>query len=58
MIRVRDRLGWRLKPLVVMQGAKNRLWPHPADALVSTRLLKPAEARAAIAAVTVPGDLP
>lgn len=43
VIRVRDRLGnplgWRLKPSVVMQGSKGRIWPTAAEALASTKLV-------------------
>jgi len=39
VLRFRDRLGnplgWRLRPLVVMQGAKSRICPTPAEALAS-----------------------
>ena len=60
VIRIRDRpgnpLGWRLKPLVVMQGSKSRIWPSAADAIASTKLLRPGEAKAAITAVAMPGD--
>lgn len=52
VLRVRDRLGnplgWRLRPLVVMQGARSRIWPSPADALAATKLLSPKQARAAV----------
>ncbi len=40
---VRDRhgalLGWRLRPLVVMQGSKSKIWPTAAEALASTKLI-------------------
>jgi len=52
VLRFRDRLGnplgWRLKPLVVMQGAKSRICPTPAEALASTKLLSPKQAREAV----------
>ena len=32
-------LGWRLKPLVVMQGARSRIHPTAAAAIASTKLL-------------------
>ncbi len=52
VIRVRDRLGnplgWRLKPLAVMQGAKSRIWPQPADPIASTKLMSPKQAREAV----------
>ena len=54
VIRVRDRLGnplgWRLKPLVVMQGAKSRIWPSAADAIAATKLMTLKEASSAVAA--------
>ena len=52
VIRFRDRLGnplgWRLKPMVVMQGAKSRIWPNPAEAFASTKLMTVKQAREAI----------
>ena len=43
VIRFRDRLGnplgWRLRPLVVIQGARSRIHPTAAAALASTKLL-------------------
>jgi len=52
VIRVHDRLGnplgWRLKPLAVMQGAKSRIWLQPADAIASTKLMSPKQARDAV----------
>ena len=60
--RVRDRrgepLGWRLKPLVVMQGAKSRIWPSPAGAIASTKLLTPKQAEIAVAAAPSPEAMP
>ena len=51
---VKDRadqvLGWKLKPLVVMQGAKSRLWKTPDEAIVATRLMTPGQAKAAVRA--------
>ena len=42
VLRFRDRLGnplgWRLRPLVVMQGAKSRIHPTAAQAVASTKL--------------------
>lgn len=43
-------IGWRLKPLVTVQGSKSRLWPTPEEAITSTRLMTAAKARRAIAA--------
>ncbi len=52
VLRFRDRLGnplgWRLRPLVVMQGAKSRICPIPAEALASTKLFSPKEAKEAV----------
>ena len=51
--RFRDRLGnplgWRLRPLVVMQGARSRIHPTAAEALASTKLLTPKQAKDAVA---------
>ena len=53
VVRFRDRLGnplgWRLRPLVVMQGARSRIHPTAAAAFASTKLLTPKEARDAVA---------
>lgn len=50
--RLRDRrggpLGWRLKPLTVMQGSRSRIWPTPAEAFASTKLFGTQEARDAV----------
>ena len=47
-----DRLGnpldWRLRPLVVMQGAKSRNCPSAAEAFASTKLMSPKQAREAV----------
>ena len=52
VLRFRDRLGsplgWRLRPLAVMQGAKNRICPTPAEALASTKLFSPKETKEAV----------
>ncbi len=51
---VRDRAqtvtGWRLRPLVSMQGSKSRLWPSAGDAIAATKLMTPGKARAAVSA--------
>lgn len=51
---VRDRaeqvVGWKLKPVVVMQGATSRVWPDPASAIAATKLLTPGKAKAAVQA--------
>jgi hypothetical protein len=38
-------IGWKLQPIVVLRGSASRVWPTPADALASTRLLTAAAAR-------------
>jgi hypothetical protein len=56
--RVHDRtgglLGWRLKPLVVMQGARSRIWLSVAEAVASTKLMTLREAETAVAAEDKP----
>jgi hypothetical protein len=42
--RARKPTGWRLRPLVTMRGSPSTLWPAPADALASTKLLSVAQA--------------
>ena len=53
VIRFRDRLGnplgWRLRLLVVMQGARSCIHPTAAAAIASTKLLTPKEAKDAVA---------
>ena len=44
-------LGWRLRPLVVMQGARSRIHPTAAAAIASTKLLTLKEAKDAVAQV-------
>ena len=41
--------GWRLRPWIMMQGSPSKVWPKASDAIASTKLLKPGEAKAAIA---------
>ena len=43
------RIGWRLKPLVTMQGSLSKVWPSPAEAIASTKLMTLAQAKTAIA---------
>ena len=47
--RVTDRqgtlIGWKLQPIVVLQGSASRIWLTAADAIASTRLLTGAAAR-------------
>ena len=45
-------LGWQLKPLVVMRGAKSHVWPTPNAAVAATGLMTAKQARAAIAAAS------
>ncbi len=43
-----DPLGWRLRPLVVMQGARSRIWPSPAPVFASTKLMTLKQAESAV----------
>ena len=60
MIRSRDRLGdptgWKLKPLLVKQGAHSRVWTDAAKAIASTRLLTLKQAHAAVALADADAD--
>ena len=47
--RTGDQTGWRLKPLVTMQGAKSRAWDTAAEAIASTKLMTLAAAQRAVA---------
>jgi hypothetical protein len=38
-------IGGKLQPLVVLRSSSSTIWPYPADALASTRLLTAAAAR-------------
>jgi len=53
VLRFRDRLGnplgWRLRPLVVMQGARSRIHPTAAAAVASTKLVTLKAAKDAVA---------
>ena len=40
--------GWRLKPLVTMQGPQSRVWATAAEAIASTKLMTLASARRAV----------
>ena len=42
-------LGWRLRPLVVMQGPRSRIHPTAAAAIASTKLLTLKAAKDAVA---------
>ena len=37
-------IGWKLQPIVVLQGSASRIWLTAADAIASTRLLTAAAA--------------
>jgi hypothetical protein len=54
---LRDRGGaitdWKLKKLVCMQGAASRIWTSPAEAIAATKLMKPGQAKTAIAQADV-----
>jgi hypothetical protein len=43
-----EQRGWRLKPLVTIQGATSRLWPTAADAIAATKLMTIAQAQRAV----------
>lgn len=49
--RLRNSLGWRLKPIQTLRASKTRLWPSPEDAFASTKLISASQARAAIHAL-------
>ncbi len=51
-------IGWRLNPLVTLQGSKSRLWPRREDAIASTRLMTAAKARRAISFCRTPTPPP
>jgi hypothetical protein len=38
-------IGWKLHPIVVVQGSRSRVWDSAAEALASKKLLTPNEAR-------------
>jgi hypothetical protein len=46
--RTGDQTGWRLKPLVTMQGAKSKVWDTAAEAIASTKLMTLAAAKRAV----------
>jgi len=48
--------GWKLHPLLVMQGSKNKVWQTPAEVVASTKLMTPGQARAAIGAADAAGS--
>jgi hypothetical protein len=39
--------GWRLKPLVTLQGPRSKLWKTAAEAIASTKLMTLAQAKTA-----------
>jgi hypothetical protein len=41
--------GWRLKPLVTLQGPRRKLWKTAAEAIASTKLMALAQAKPAVA---------
>ena len=51
---IRDRAGtptgWRLRPLLVMQGSRSKIWTTPAEVVASTKLMTPGQARMAVKA--------
>jgi hypothetical protein len=51
-----QRAGWRLKPLVTMQGAKSKIWPTAAEAIAATKLMTLAAAKYAVEEATRPGS--
>ena len=42
-------IGWKLHPIVMVQGSRSKVWPTAAEALASTKLLTAAEARRLLA---------
>lgn len=50
-----ETVGWRLKPLVMVQGSKSKIWSTPAEVIASTKLMTPGQARAAVAAANAAG---
>jgi hypothetical protein len=43
--RLGAQIGWKLHPVVVVQGSRSKVWDSAAEALASTKLLTPVEAR-------------
>ena len=43
--RLGAQIGWKLHPIVVVQGSRSRIWCSAAEALASTKLLTSVEAR-------------
>ena len=44
MDRQGSQIGWKLHPVVMVQGSRSKIWATAAEALASTRLLSAAEA--------------
>ena len=47
--------GWRLRPIVVMQGSPSKVWGTAAEVIASTKLMTPGQARSAVAAADAAG---
>ena len=43
--RLGAQVGWKLHPIVVVQGSRSKIWDSAAEALASTKLLTSVEAR-------------
>ncbi len=43
--RLGAQVGWKLHPIVVVQGSRSKIWDSAAEALASTKLLTAVEAR-------------
>jgi hypothetical protein len=50
--RTGQQAGWRLKPLVTMQGAKSKIWLTAAEAIAATKLMTLAAAKYAVEEAT------
>ena len=48
-------IGWKLHPFLMMHGSKSKTWQTPAEAVASTKLMTPGQARAAIGAADAAG---
>ncbi len=51
-------LGWKLKPLVCMQGSQGKVWPSAADAIASSKLMTIGQAQTAITTANATGHAP
>jgi hypothetical protein len=54
--RTGQQAGWRLKPLVAIQGAKSKIWPTTAEAITATKLMTPAAVKYAVEEATHPSS--